>query len=213
MFFLPGKILSYSLFKPKRFISIKPLKQSLITTSLKRLRESNAHTKILDTKQRFQSLTERLKGFEGIVHSDDNNNVYNRRTVKEITEYFENISKMKPDIRSERYAFREADSLQILQPINKKNLPYKTIIEGSSLNFARKSNSLCCHINLNSTWNGKSVYVKKFNSLQYRRNSKSSFNVRESIRASLVAGILMLQYILWSVVKKILCSVATCSWF
>lgn len=188
--------------KPKRSISIlKP--RSLTTTSLKRLRESNLHTKILYSKRRFQSLTEHLKDLERIAHNDADDNICRRRTVKEITEYFENISKMKPDITSKAYAFRTVDSLQISQPIDKKNtissgpyLPYHTTIGGSSFNFARKTNSLCCHINLNSTWNLKSVYLKKFNTLQFKRNAKNSFNVRESLRASLVAGILMLQYIL-----------------
>ena len=76
----------------------------------------------------------------------------------------------------------------------------KPILSTSPFTFKRKSNSIQCDINLYVMWRQamfqKNFYLKKTNLVQSKRSSRSQFNVRESLRASVKAGILMLQYVI-----------------
>lgn len=154
-----------------------------------------------------------LKSSKDMSKSNINKTTCTGRTVKEITQYFENISRRnsstKFNIGNESYlcsdgsnTLKNISNTGSIFNVSKSNIPYQNVYKNSPFTFARKSNLLRCDINLHVMWkhamllNGKSFYFKRSNLPQCKKNSRNPFNMRETLRSSLMAGILMLQYII-----------------
>ncbi|XP_061384195.1 protein bicaudal D isoform X1 [Danaus plexippus] len=115
--------------------------------------------------------------------------VCNERSVKGITNFFENIARVH---RNQSETKDECSDITRITPFLCKRAPF---------NVENKATSLPCDFNLHVAWrhsvlHGKNFYFKKANLAQNMKDSKNVFNVRESLRASVVAGITMLQYIM-----------------
>lgn len=144
--------------------------------------------------------------------NNKNNYFCTGRTVKEITNYFENIAKVQNDntkrgdtsncniynSRVDISMLGSAKSHSILQGL-KPRIP-QNVLTSAPFSFARKSNYLKCEINLQTVWkqallNGKSLYFKPY-CIHHKKHNRQVFNLKESLKTSFVAGILMLQYVI-----------------
>lgn len=144
-----------------------------------------------------------LKKAYNIQKNENNYNTESaRRTVREITDYFESISKSNSN--SDFKACGENIPKTKLSNTPCKSNPIFSVIKPNFANspfiFTRKSNSVQCDINLSLMWRhamfqSKHLY-KKSNLVQSKKSPRSPFSVRESLRASFMAGILMLQYVI-----------------
>ncbi|XP_038211241.1 uncharacterized protein LOC119831791 [Zerene cesonia] len=121
------------------------------------------------------------------------------KTVKEIANHFEKIAQYRSDIE-ERLAAPPSRSrnASVRQSITEPNISFPP--RNSPFVFARKPNYLRCDINLHAVWkhavlHGNSLYFKR-SSVQSRKGARNAFGVRESLRSSFVACVLLLQYVM-----------------
>lgn len=154
-----------------------------------------------------------LKSSKDMSKSNINKTTCTGRTVKEITQYFEDIcrrnssnkfnigneSNLCSDVSNTLKNFSNTGSIFY---VSKSNIAYPNIYKKCPLSFARKSNLLRCDINLHVMWkramllHGKNFDFKRSNIPQCKKNPRNPFNMRETLRSGLMAGILMLQYII-----------------
>lgn len=159
--------------------------------------QNNAKLKIFCTKRKLQHLIAHLKSFDQNT-TNTKEDACTGRTVKEITDYFENITKNNPRIRLESqktYAQNWDTSFDYKKRNSIPSLP-KTSFPYTHLKKTKTSSNQR-ELNLHSIWKEKILQTK---SVHYKSEVLEAKNVlssiRESVRSSFVCGMLMLHYIL-----------------
>lgn len=172
----------------------------------KKIKEhNNAKIKIAETKKKLHHLISQLKSFDKCL-GDAKSSVCTGRTVKEITDYFENISKNESNMKHDSQVTSSKDSWDT------KSLPYE---KNNSIPTLSKTTFPYSHVK-------KNMMSKKFNqrdlnlhlmwkeklqakSLHYKQSEVRSVvckgdnmlsSIRDSVKASFISCVLMLQYIM-----------------
>ncbi|XP_035435757.2 protein bicaudal D isoform X3 [Spodoptera frugiperda] len=163
-------------------------------TPIKRQKEqNNCKQKIADTKRKLHNLITHLQSLEiETIEKEDNNN-YSSRSVKEITDYYENITKISQDndcssnLKDTSFDhWSKKISLRTKHPF----APFpNTTIPIHNPNVIMNNT-----VNLHSLWKNTmlhgNVYCKNVPS------HRSPSGIKTSLRSSLVTCVMMLQYIL-----------------
>lgn len=174
------------------------VKSRSLTSPMKKLKDQNNYKiKISDTKRKLHNLMTHLKSFE-VENDFEKELVYTRKTVKEITDYFEGISKFKKDINDNISTEGKPYTIFPTKTNREQNIPIMLFPNSNihlqcsnnttlfkKLNTARKAN---LHVQWKSSvLNARSVYCTNL-------SGKKSENILTNIRSSLRS--MMLQYIM-----------------
>lgn len=153
--------------------------------------------KMADTRRKLQRLTNLLQIHE-IEDSSTTDFVGAGRSVKEITDYFENISKAPSDKSS--YRSLNADTIRYIKKSPITSLPRLSFSSGVRKNILIRK----CYAKDNLHWvwkdavlQGRSAFSKKSPIDQSNKGTNVLSNIRDSLRSSFVTCFLMLQYIMW----------------
>ncbi|KAH9633224.1 hypothetical protein HF086_017779 [Spodoptera exigua] len=164
-------------------------------TPIKKQKEqNNCKLKIADTKRKLHNLIAHLQSLEPETGNDDDD--HPPRSVKEITDYFENMTKLSQNCDSN---FNQNDPS--LDNWNKKNnLRTKNPFAPfpNTTNPFHNPNVLTNRMNLHSVWKNTmlhgNVYCK--NIPNQRGSNTLTAGIKTSLKSSLVTCVMMLQYII-----------------
>lgn len=147
--------------------------------------QANTKLKMADTRKKLYNFIAQIQSFNSVAPEKQKSSV--GRTVKEMTDYFENMSKPIKEIEN-----LEARSIKAL-PITPSLIP---IIRNSNIltNTPIMMNRTPTDLNLHSVWKDSKLYGHGFYKSEISRP-----NIMESIKHSLKSSVwncvLMMQYI------------------
>lgn len=166
---------------------------------IKRLKDqNNCKLKIADTKRKLHNLISHLQSLD--IESN-RNEIPQPKSVKEIANYFENMSKLSQSEKNNAKLKESFDNWNNNMYQNKNLTPFPNSLPfHNSGNMSPKNVNLGSAINLHSVWrntvlNGGNAYCKN---IPYPRSDATlTSGIKTSLRTSLVTCVMMLQYIIW----------------
>lgn len=159
---------------------------------MKKLKEqTNIKLKMADTRKRLYNFISKIQSFDA---NNSNHNYCNGRTVKEMTVYFENMSKLSSNVDL------DPSKIKTQLTITQKPIPMfrKSTIPcmRSKTPILRNYNSARKDLNLHSVWKDSKLYGKSIYS-ETSDVSRSNLmgTLKHTLKSSLLNCVLMLQYI------------------